>query len=77
MPNTGDFLNKQYKDMTNRRSLKCGGRPKAFWGALVGALVNTAAGYFSSKSQADMQQKLIDEQNRIANSKMKLLIIII
>ena len=66
MPNTGDFLNKQYKDMTNRRSLKCGGRPKAFWGALVGELVNTAAGYFSSKSQADMQQKLIDEQNRIA-----------
>lgn len=53
---------------TNRRHLAYGGtteRPKAFWGALVGGLINLASSYIQSRAQYKAQREAIDAQNKL------------
>ena len=54
--------------MSEKRCLRNRGaeRPKAFWGALIGSLINAGASIYSSYKQSQLQREQIENQNRLA-----------
>lgn len=58
--------------MTKKRNRLRGGRPKAFWGALVGGAMNLIGSAISSKSQARAIRRQIEAQKEAARTQLEL-----
>ena len=58
--------------MTKKCNRLRGGRPKAFWGALVGGAMNLIGSAISSKSQARAIRRQIEAQKEAAQTQLEL-----
>lgn len=58
--------------MTQRIKLK-NQRPRAFWGALVGNLINLAGGVYSANKQASIARQQAEQQERLARQQAELM----
>ena len=58
--------------MTKKCNILRGGRPKAFWGALVGGAMNLIGSAISSKSQARAIRRQIEAQKEAARTQLEL-----
>ena len=58
-----------YPNRLNYRQIE--ERPKAFWGALIGAAASLVGGLISSSSQARAQKRAMEEQQRLAQQQLE------